>query len=41
MPKKRYTPEEIIHGVAVLEAIARSAALHQPVESKGRRVISS
>jgi predicted dehydrogenase len=26
------TPEEIIHGVAVLEAIVRSAALHRPVE---------
>ena len=26
------TPEEIIHGVAVLEAIARSAALRRPVE---------
>jgi len=26
------TPEEIIHGVAVFEAIVRSAALHQPVK---------
>ena len=26
------TPEEIVHGVAAFEAIARSAALHQPVK---------
>ena len=25
------TPEEILHGVAVFEAIARSAMLHRPV----------
>jgi predicted dehydrogenase len=26
------TPEEILHGVAVFEAVARSAALRQPVK---------